>query len=176
MYPVKSLQHMLDQLARENHTLPRLLETGIFDEPTLEAVMLFQRDFSLPVTGVVDQKTWEDIVRAYYANLLNFGEPSALRIFPHRHSQFSQGDTAAAMLMIQAMLNALSERLSDFLPEPVSGSFSGATASNLRRIQLLSNLPDSGILNRATWSILVRLYEAVVKREALSKIPRAALL
>ena len=64
MNPIQSLQHMLNHMARTIPTLPRIAETGQFDEDTLEAVMIFQRDSRLPVTGVVDQLTWNAITAA----------------------------------------------------------------------------------------------------------------
>ena len=59
--PVRSLQYMLRRLAGRYDFLPQLALDGIFGERTLEAVMLFQREFHLPVTGVVDEETWQRI-------------------------------------------------------------------------------------------------------------------
>ena len=73
---IRNLQHMLGQLSRRHTQLPRLVETGVFDELTLEAVMIFQRDFGLPVTGVVDHDSWYAVVAAYQKDLLHFGAPS----------------------------------------------------------------------------------------------------
>ncbi|MFQ9917168.1 MAG: peptidoglycan-binding domain-containing protein [Flavonifractor plautii] len=43
--------------------LPRLTPDGIFGERTLEAVMLFQREFFPPVTRTaINQATWDAIV------------------------------------------------------------------------------------------------------------------
>ena len=52
--PVRSLQYMLNQLAIHDPKLIRLTVDGIFGERTLEAVMVFQREYHPPVTGVVD--------------------------------------------------------------------------------------------------------------------------
>ena len=49
--PVRSLQTMLRELSFLYDFLPRLTPDGIFGERTLEAVMLFQREFFPPVTG-----------------------------------------------------------------------------------------------------------------------------
>ena len=56
--PVRDIQHMLNVLSFTHPAIPRLVEDGVFGERTLEAVMIFQRDFGLPVTGVVDYETW----------------------------------------------------------------------------------------------------------------------
>ena len=49
--PVKSLQAMLRQISYVYPVIPRLVPDGLFGEETLEAVMIFQREFRLPVTG-----------------------------------------------------------------------------------------------------------------------------
>ena len=59
--PVSSLQYMLRQLSRTYHSLPQLVVDGVFGERTLEAVMRFQKEAGLPVTGTVDQATWNAI-------------------------------------------------------------------------------------------------------------------
>ena len=47
--PVRSLQTMLRTISFAYPFLPRLTPDGIFGERTLEAVMLFQREFFPPV-------------------------------------------------------------------------------------------------------------------------------
>ena len=59
--PVSSLQYMLNQLSQTYRFLPQLVPDGVYGERTLEAVMRFQREAGLPVTGTVDQATWDAI-------------------------------------------------------------------------------------------------------------------
>ena len=57
----RDLQRMLDQLSHRHPQLPRLAITGIFDEPTLEAVMIFLAEkFRLPYgpTRIAMDCTW----------------------------------------------------------------------------------------------------------------------
>ena len=80
--PIRSLQYMLNQLAIHNDVLTRLAVDGIFGERTLEAVMVFQRENNLPVTGVVDLTTWNAIRDAYVHVELMYGFPPALNVLP----------------------------------------------------------------------------------------------
>ncbi len=171
MNPVQSLQHMLNHLARTIQTLPRLAETGIFDEPTLEAVMIFQRDFGLPVTGIVDQATWYAIAAAYYQNLFQFGQPPLLNVFPSGTGAVEESERAAELLISQAMLSELAKVFSNFEPSALDGINSGATLRNIKQLQRLANLPDSGTLDRATWAILASLYSTFVTRQAMHTFP-----
>ena len=63
--PVRSLQTMLRTLSYVYPFLPRVTPDGVFGERTLEAVMLLQREFFPPVTGRVDQGTWDAITALY---------------------------------------------------------------------------------------------------------------
>ena len=56
---------------------------------------------------------------------------------------------------------------------PILTNFSNASASDaehIRHLQELAQLPVTGLLDRPTWSILVRLYHALVVRGALSSL------
>lgn len=171
MNPVQSLQHMLNHLARTTDGLLRLAETGIFDEATLEAVMIFQRDFGLPVTGIVDQLTWDAITDAYYLTLFHVGAPPLLHVFPGGTNTVSELERAAEVRIIQAMLTELASLFTNFEQPLPDGINSGATTRNLKRIQSLSGLPDSGILDRATWAILAALYRTYITRHAMRTFP-----
>ena len=53
--PVTSLQSMLRAIAFVKQQFPVISATGLFDEDTLEAVLRFQKQNYLPVTGIVDE-------------------------------------------------------------------------------------------------------------------------
>ena len=171
MNPVQSLQHMLDHLARTIQTLPRLPETGQFDESTLEAVMIFQRDFGLPVTGIVNQMTWETIKSAYYQNLFQYGEPPLLSVFPSGTHSVGESDRAAEISIVQAILTELSKLIVNFEAVEFSGTNAGATLRNLMTLQTISGLPVTGVLDRATWAVLAALYRIFVTRRAMCTFP-----
>ena len=171
MNPIQSLQHMLNHLARTVPTLLRLAETGVFDERTLEAVMTFQRDFGLPVTGVVDQQTWDTIRATYYQNLMQFGSPSPLSVFPSGAYTVPEHRRSPEILLVQAIFNELWNVFSNFEQSVSDGLNSGATNRNLRQIQAFSGLPVNGILDRATWEYLSALYRTHITRRSLQSTP-----
>lgn len=166
MNPIQSLQHMLDRLARTNSNLPRLAESGVFDELTLEAVMVFQRDLGLPVTGVVNQRTWDAITAAYYLNLLQSDIPPLLGVFPGGSHKVSGQESSPEVFIVQVMLNSLLPEIVNLERTEVNGRNSDATRRNLRIIQQLTGLDVTGNLDRATWAFLSHLYRALVVRRA----------
>ncbi|HCO62433.1 MAG TPA: peptidoglycan-binding protein [Clostridiales bacterium] len=165
---VRELQTLLDQLARHDPRLLRLTPDGRFGERTLEAVMRFQRDYGLPVTGTVDLTTWETLVAAYRQHLLHHGLPTPLRVLPHGHFQTLPGSDSPQLQVAQALLGTLLPYIAN-LPAAVPGQGNvGQTQQALLLIQQLAGLPPTGALDRATWEALTRLYHTYVTRDALS--------
>ena len=171
MNPIRSLQHMLNSLARTITTLPRLAETGTFDEATLEAVMIFQRDYNLPVTGIVNQETWDAITAAYYLNLLQTGTPPPLHVLPTGTDFVQEAEYDTTIFIVQAMLATLSTLVSNFERVELNGINSGSTNRNLRILQELAELEITGTLDRQTWATLAHLYRAYVTRRPAITFP-----
>jgi len=171
MNPVQSLQHMLNHLARTIKTLPRLAESGTFDETTLEAVMIFQRDFGLPVTGIVDLNTWETISSLYFENLFQFGKPPLLHVFPSGTGSVGESEHPPEIRIAQTIFAELTKVISNFEEVEHDGVNSGATFRNLQKLQVLASLPVSGVLDRRTWAVLSSLYRVYVTRSATRTSP-----
>ena len=158
--PVRDVQHMLNVLSFSHPAIPRLVEAGVFGERTLEGVMIFQRDFALPVTGVVDYDTW--LALRVQTDLIaqRDGAPIPLQIISPQYTPTASG--TPEWEFVRTILTSLSSILNNFPNTPASDS------ENIRQIQRLAQLPVTGVLDRPTWGILVRLYHALVVRGALS--------
>jgi len=62
---VALLQYLLAVLSQFYLSLPNVAIDGVFGDETLEAVKALQQDAGLEQTGVVDQATWDEIVRRF---------------------------------------------------------------------------------------------------------------
>lgn len=162
--PVRSLQAMLRQISYTYPVVPRLVPDGLFGEETLEAVMVFQREFHLPVTGTVNNATWDAIVLAYANSSKNLEKPLPANGFPDRLFTFSPGDHCIYLFMIQAMFNALSYILEEVEPVPVDGIHTGGSVRNTKWIQRKGNIKETGVMGKDEWNLLVRVYEAFLIR------------
>lgn len=162
--PIRSLQYMLNQLAIHDDVLVRLAVDGIFGERTLEAVMVFQRENKLPVTGVVDLATWNAIRDAYVRAELMYGFPPALNVLPNGTYTAAEGKTCEVLRIVQAMFGSLNKVMSNFKPCQMNCCNDGETYKNLQEVQRLAGLPVTGTLDRSTWSYMVQLYQALVTR------------
>lgn len=62
---VRQMQEQLNRIAKTYSSISTLVVDGIYGQKTKGAVEQFQRIFDLPVTGVVDYKTWYKISQIY---------------------------------------------------------------------------------------------------------------
>lgn len=165
--PVLSLQRMLNYISRFNPAIPRLEADGIFGEQTLEAVMIFQRDHDLPVTGVVDLATWTAIADLYQEMQFTYGPPPMLAVLPCGTYTCCQGQQSRSLYVVQAMFNALCTVADNFRTTDPGDKNDGDTWDNLCTLQKLCGLPVNGTLDRSTWAYLAQLYAAMVTRSLL---------
>ena len=169
---VRSLQTMLRVIAENDSKIPTVVPDGIYSQETLNSVAAFQRIHSLPVTGVVDQLTWETIVREYDYALIQRGKPQAIQILLEPAQIIRLGDYNANLYLTQAMLAFLSTA-EVTIPRPeVSGTLDSGTASALRAFQTLADLPQTGELDRMTWKRLVLQYILSANRENRKTPPK----
>ena len=161
--PVRSLQTMLRALSYQYDFLPRLTPDGVFGERTLEAVMRFQRAFAPPVTGKVDQATWDAIAEAYRLAQPRLGPSATLRGYPDNPAFSVAPDQASIHLyVIQSMFRALARVLTGFQAGAVTGVNDSTTAANIRYLQRLGGSRETGIMDRESWNLLSRLYSLFV--------------
>ena len=163
--PVWDLQEMLLVLSQEYPQIPVVRPSGAFGEGTLEGVMVFQRDFHLPVTGVVDLATWQAIFRQYRDTLRRIGQPPPLRVMHNTRGTLQEGDRQSQVRLVQVMFDSLVPVLAGFRATGGDGVYQGATVENTKQVQRAAGLEETGILDRVAWDSLARLYHLFVTRE-----------
>lgn len=160
--PVSDLQRMLRNLSKKHEFLPTLVIDGIFGAQTLEAVILFQKELYPPVTGVVTKEVWDKMGEEVEKIQGNLSKPRVLRAFPEGRDALDFGDERAEIALFQTMFALLWEKISDIELEDPTGIFSETLRKNVLWLQKVSNLPETGQLDRETWDRLARLYEVYV--------------
>jgi len=156
--PIRSLQTMLRVLAEDDPNHPSVIPDGIYGPETAAAVSRFQRLHGLPVTGVADQTTWEEIVLQYDEALIRVDEAWPVHIILEPGQLIRRGEEHPHLHLVQAMLTVLSNAY-DSIPAPgKSGILDEATADSLGGFQQLSGLPMTGQLDKRTWKHLALQY------------------
>lgn len=160
--PVRSLQTMLRVLAEDDEELLPLIPDGIYGTQTRQAVTAFQRKYGIPVTGVVDQATWERITAEHSPALVRLGPAEPLRLILNPNQVIRRGEAHPYLFLVQGMLTTLSDVYGSLLAPGMSGVLDEATSQSLACFQFLSALPQSGELDKITWKHLTLQYPLAV--------------
>ena len=160
--PVRSLQTMLRELSFLYDFLPRLNPDGIFGERTLEAVMLFQREFFPPVTGQVNQATWDAIAALYLQARTRLAGPLPGRTYPKGGFYRPAGAEQRPPLSGAVHVPGPGPAAGWGRIRPVTGQNDAATQRNIRWVQRLDGRPETGILDQDSWNTISRLYTLFV--------------
>ena len=153
--PIRSLQTMLRVLAEDDRRLQTVVPDGIYGPSTMNAVSTFQRQQGLPVTGVVDQATWELIVLHYEPALIRIDKAQPIEIVMDPGQVFRYGDSSPYIYLLQSMLTQLSKDHPIISQPSHSGVIDDSTVQSISAFQKLSDLPVTGELDKITWKHLV---------------------
>lgn len=156
--PIRSLQTMLRVIAEDDGRLPTVVPDGIYGQQTMNAVSAFQRRYSLPVTGVTDNSTWDKIVEIYEPALVRVGKAEPIEIILGPGEVFRLGDSSPYLYLAQSMLTVLAGEYPSLDIPPHSGVVDPATAAALAAFQLLAGLPETGELDKVTWKHLSKQF------------------
>ena len=152
--PVRSLQTMLRILAEHDDRYQTVVPDGVYSPQTMQAVAQFQRNHGLPVTGVTDQRTWEQIVARYEPALIFVDEAQPVEVILNPNEILLPGDSSPYLYVAQAMLIVLSQVYGSVRMPSMSGILDDATADSLSTFQALIDLPVTGNLDKHTWKHL----------------------
>ena len=170
--PVRSLQTMLRVIAEDDRSLPTVIPDGIYGPDTMHAVSAFQRKYQLPVTGVADQSSWEQIAAIYEEALIRIGPAEPIEIVMDPGQIFRSGDSSPYIYLLQSMLAQLSVDNPSIVRPDHTGILDESTAQALIAFQLLAGLPPEGTLDKITWKNLVHQFTSNAQYHASPPRPR----
>lgn len=177
--PVQVLQIQLNRISRNFPAIPKIPKAdGYFTIPTEEAVREFQRIFGLAETGTVNKATWYRI--AYiYTSVKKLAELDSEGIrqgevelqFTEDLHPGMQGIQVRGMQYFLAVVGAYYESVN---PITITGFYDAQTEQSVRSFQRVYGLPQTGIVDKATWEDLYRAYAGIVESvplESADKMP-----
>ena len=147
---------------------------GIFGPRTEAAVRRFQEIFDLDVDGVVGKATWYAIVRLYTAvtrlsELRSQGQKFYVNSWAHTNP-IRQGDRGVKVEHLQYMLSVLSAYIPQIPSVQVDGIFGPATRDAVTAAQRRFGLPQTGIVNAATWDEIYDQFAGIENRTLRSDV------
>ena len=155
---IREIQGYLRGISHANPRIHRIVPSGVYDDATREAVLDFQREYGLPVTGEIDRSTWDAIVVEYKNVRRQYGKGECLYPFFSGGMMIKQGSEGYQVFLLQTMLNAIADNYDNIIKPSINGSFDNATASAVKQIQAASGLPLTGDVDINTWNILAHAF------------------
>jgi len=137
--------------------------SGVFDPATTSAVRYYQKTNSLPQTGVVDQATWDSIVRDYDREA-SLRLPVYIYPIPDDPNHVTKlSERSEVVMILQVILGAL-RQVYDYPPVPLSGVYGQQTADAVRIYQGIRGLLQTGEADRTTWRHLTEEFNNLVSQ------------
>ncbi len=170
--PVRSLQHMLRTIAENDSRQPVVIPDGIFGKQTQNAVTIFQRNHGLPVTGVADQATWERIADEFRPARTQQHPAEPLQLILNPGKVIRKGDSGYNVFIVQAILLALAEVYSSMAAPDMTGILDDQTSESIISFQFLSNLPQTGEVDKITWKHLALHYPLAVNHKESENVTK----
>lgn len=156
--PIRSLQTMLRTIANIDPRQINVMPDGVYGPQTADAVRSFQRRMGLPVTGVVDQATHEQIVREYERAWIEADKAQPVQVNLAPGQVIRRGQRHQLIYLVQSMLTVL-HLLVPNIPAPGhTGVLDPATAEAIAAFQTYAGLPPTGELDKRTWRDLALHY------------------
>lgn len=157
---IRELQNYLRTISFYNSRIPAIIPSGVTDGETKGAVMAFQREYGLPVTGNIDEKTWNEIVRVFTEAREFLSEPLGIQVFPRDGTVLTTGSSGAAVVMLQAMLGELAATFANIRPTAITGQFDENNEQTVKFMQRVSGMEPDGKVDIFTWNRIVELFNS----------------
>ncbi len=164
---IESLQMMLRNIAGEIDDVTTVIPDGIFGPQTLESVQSFQQKYGLEPTGVVDFDTWNKIVEVSDDIDAQTNPGRQVLAFNENNEEILPGQTILELYVIQAMMKALAQVISDLVDVEVTGTHDNTSVNAVKKIQISMGMNDDGIITIEFYNNLSNLYETYVTRRRI---------
>lgn len=163
---VTALQYYLLLISVYNNSIPAVSIDGLFGTATQNAVEAFQRYYGLPITGEVDEETWNTISNVYLGivkdiSIADIGNNTV----PYPGTPLVVGSQGDYVRIIQEYLNKLSEVYTEIPSVSVTATFDEATQEAVIAFQNLFGLEPTGFVGPATWNAIADEYNNLIKGE-----------
>lgn len=158
-WEIRAVQYYLAVIGQFYPQVPQIEITGYFDLPTEEAVRAFQQIYGLPVTGAVDERTWNDIFRAYDGITENtpFLRPEeGVPIFPG--IVLREGMRGEYVRLLQEYLTFIHETYPEIPAVSPTGYFGPVTKSAVVAFQKKFGELVNGNVGALTWNRIGSVY------------------
>lgn len=159
---VRVLQYYISVIGAYYDAVPPISITGTYDEQTTEAVAAFQRLYGLPATGETDDRTWEDIYRAYKGitdSVPVSASGEEIVLFPG--TILREGMQNEYVRVLQRYLTEIHSQYPQIPQVSDTGYFGPVTRSAVTAFQRYFGLTPTGYVGADVWNRIAETYSNV---------------
>lgn len=164
--PVTTVQYYLSIIAYFNGALEPVPRSGTFGPETVAAVERFQEFYGLPVTGIVDNATWNTITKIYtetVASLPQGYQGNNAKLYPGFF--LTKGMRNQSVSDLQTYLQLIAKNIPEIPSVSVTGYYGDQTEASVSAFQRLYGIDVSGAVGPVTWATIANQYDAFVNAE-----------
>lgn len=162
--PIRSAQTFLWEIGQQYDEMPTVIPDGIYGEQTEASVRWFQNFRGLPVTGVIDRRTWDTLLEDYLILLSEREPPACVNLLPKDFDVILPQENNPNLHPIQAMLKNLSQKFDTVSDLDITGIHDEASVNSVKSVQKILGREENGNIDKSFWNELVAVYEAHLQR------------
>lgn len=157
--PIFSAQNVLRKISQNDSRIPSVIPDGIYNEQTKRAVEEFQKTKNMLPTGILDNETWNELVKEFerLSEEIRLLNPFGINYLSYIN--IKPGENSKVLYVIQAMIKVISLSFDNIEPVEINGENSDKLVSEIKKLQKLSDMPQTGIIDVPTYNMIVNLYE-----------------
>lgn len=163
--PVYNMQHFLRVIGQTYNDFRPPIPDGIFGTQTEDAVKGFQKRYDMPVTGAVNNDTWDKIIEIYRGALIVTQPQCGTVLFPRGEHVIEQGDVSAFHYPIQAAMYVISGYYDNISGFDISDTHAGEVIKTVKQLQRVFGIEDNGNICANCWRHISRIYENIIVQQ-----------
>jgi len=160
---MSALNYLLNVIAYFDQDIPFLnLKGDDFTKNTEEMVIAFQKKYGLNPNGIVDVRTWKDLLEAYKQTIANVPSQYLSNIdefYPGRY--LSREMTGKDVLNLQRFLYRICEASHSIPGVVVNGKYDVLTEQSVKALQRRFGITANGVVGPSTWYNIVELAKEI---------------
>lgn len=160
--PIYYMQEFLNVISDINKNIPKVMPNGVFGQSTKNAVTAFQKEYDLPVTGEVDNYTWNKIIDVYNSAISRIMPACSTCLYPSEDYIIEIGSKADFYYPIESVIYALSGKFDNIDGFEISDVYDGGVVEATKQLQRIMNIECDGRISHSCWKMISRLYENTV--------------
>jgi len=166
------LQYMINVIAEFDDFVPSIEASGVYDDATKNAVMQFQREYSLSPTGIINEETWDLLYRVFiqtYNIILSDNELFPVSTLPDRGTDYTLMASGNDVRTMQEYLNQIFSDTYGMRPIGTPGIYGRQTEQAVYRYQTDNGLNSTGTVDRETYNAITNTYKDIMSSKTSRK-------